>query len=329
MMTRTSKEEDAIRDAASDWLVRMQSDALTAETWSALTRWLDASPENLQAYEAVERLDAEIMVSARAVLDNLSPASDNIVAFRPRLSAPRRADHRAALAAGLAAVAVTVGFAGWRASEGSLAVYSTGPGAPRAVILADGTRIGLDANSRLAVRLGWFSRRVKLENALASFDVAKDPGRPFIISADDERVRVVGTEFVVRDYGGVVDVTVRRGVVSVSPADGGGPKASLTPGWTLRHLVNSGRTDTHRVDPDAAFAWAKGRIVCDREPVSDVVAYLSHRYATPVRLASNAASRQTFSGVLDLAGDEDDVVRRLAAYVSLTAHRSGAEIVLD
>ena len=328
-MMRTSKKGDSTRDTATDWLVRMQSDALTAEDWSALTRWLDASPDYLEAYEAVERLDAEVGLSTQAILDALAAPSNNVVFFQPRPPMTRRTDHRAAIAAGLAAVAIAVGFAGWRASEGPLTVYSTGPGAPRAVTLADGTRIGLDANSRISVRLGWFARRAKLEEAVASFDVAKDPNRPFIITADDERVRVVGTEFVVRNYGGIVDVTVRRGVVAVSPTSGVGSQARLTPGWTLRHVVNSDRSDTRRADPDAAFAWAQGRIVGDREPVADVVAYLNHRYATPVRLASNAAGGKTFSGVLDLGGDEDDVVRRLAAYVSLTAHRSATGIVLD
>lgn len=328
-MMRTARERDDLSDTATDWLVRTQSDALTANDWSELTRWLEASPDHLEAYEAIEQLDSELGVSTKAILDGLSRPAGKVLAFRPRSSPPRpRTNRRAAIAAGFAVAAIGVGFAGWRASEGPLTVYATGPGASRAIVLADGTHISLDANSKLSVRLGWFARRAKLEEAVASFDVAKDPKRPFIITADDERVRVVGTEFVVRDYAGVVGVTVRRGVVSVSPANGGG-EARLTTGWTLRHVVNSDRTETRRVDPDAAFAWTQGRVVADRQPVADVIAYLNHRYSKPIRLAPGVASRQTFSGVLDLGGDEDDVVRRLAAYVSLAVHRSATEIVLS
>ena len=329
MMTN-STTEDEIRDTATDWLVRMQSDALTAEEWSELTRWLEAAPAHLAAFEAVEALDAEIVAAAPRILAGVQPTTATVIPFRPRQKAvtPVRR-YGGAIAAGLAAVTVALGYGGWRASEGQLAVYAAGPDAPRLVVLADGSRIRLDANSRLSVRLGWFGRRATLDNAVASFDIAKDPKRPFVITADDERVRVVGTEFVVRNYGGIVDVTVRRGVVAVSPAGAGAVETRLTPGWSLRHVVKTDQTVTRRVDPSGAFAFAQGRIVCDHESLGEVVAYLNHRYATPVRLASPAAANETFSGVLDVSGDEESVVRRLASYVSLTAHRSSAEIVLD
>ncbi len=322
------KDDGTPRDAAIGWLVRMQSDAFTADDWTALTLWLDASPENLEAFEAIERLDADIVAEGPAIVARLVRPSAEILQFKPRQAEPAaRHDHRRAIAAGLVAVAIAAGFAGWKASQGVSQVYATGPGAARAITLADGTRIHLDANSRLSVRLGWFGRRAKLEEALASFDVAKDSNRPFVIEAADQMVRVVGTEFVVRDYGRVVDVSVRRGVVSVSTA-GGGPETRLTPGWSLRHVVNSETSETRRVDPDAAFAWVKGRLVCHKQPLGEIVAYLNHRYRTPIHLTAKAAAL-TFSGVLDLNGEEEDVVRRLAAYVSLTVHRSESGIVLD
>ena len=228
------KEDGTPQDAAIGWLVRMQSDAFSAGDWAALTRWLDASPENLEAFEAMERLDSDIIAERATILAGLTRPSAVILPFKPRTARPAPGrDRRRAVAAGLAAVAVAAGFAGWKASQGETQAYATGPGATRAITLADGTRIRLDANSRLSVRLGWFGRRAKLEEAVASFDVAKDPNRPFEIEAADQKVRVLGTEFVVRDYGGVVDVAVRRGLVSVSPAGGGGPETRLTPGWAL------------------------------------------------------------------------------------------------
>ena len=330
MRTRNLTDGDDRRDIAVGWLVKIQSDAVTADEWADLTRWLDESPANLAAFEAAEHIDDEITASASTILAALPAATAEILPFRRRTApAPARRDHRWAVAAGVAAVSIAVGVLGWRASEGPQTVYVAGPGAPRAVTLADGTRVRLDANSKLSVRMGWFSRQATLDQAVASFDVTKDPNRPFEIAAADQRVHVVGTEFVVRDYGGVVDVSVRRGVVTVSPLAGGPPEARLTSGWSLQHVVNSRRFETRRVDPDAAFDWTQGRLVCDRKPVGEIVGYLNHRFATPIRLASGAAADEAFSGVLDLGGQEDDVVRRLAAYLSLTVHRSAAEIVLS
>lgn len=42
---------DARREEALAWLVRVQSDVATGEDWAALNAWLEASEENLAAFE--------------------------------------------------------------------------------------------------------------------------------------------------------------------------------------------------------------------------------------------------------------------------------------
>ena len=61
------KEDGTPQDAAIGWLVRMQSDAFSAGDWAALTRWLDASPENLEAFEAMERLALVLRCASQRV----------------------------------------------------------------------------------------------------------------------------------------------------------------------------------------------------------------------------------------------------------------------
>ncbi|HLZ82005.1 MAG TPA: FecR domain-containing protein, partial [Caulobacteraceae bacterium] len=209
-----------------------------------------------------------------------------------------------------------------------LQTYRTGPGETRVIALADGSRIRLDAASTMSVRLGLFSRKVRLGDAEASFDVARDAKRPFEIAVGDQRVRVIGTEFNIRNYDGLTAVTVRRGIVAVYPSDESAqPLARLTKGSELRHIVGSARFTTRVVDPDAAFAWTQGRLVCDDLPLAEIVPYLNRRYATPIHLAPGLSQRR-FSGVLELS-DEKDVVRRLATYLSLTMRGSEREISLS
>lgn len=318
-------------DQAIAWLVRVQSDASTAEDWSALTQWLEVSSANRAAFEHHELLSAAIEDYAEAILAGIAKPSADILLFPVRMVKPATPiwnAGRSAIAAGLAAVAAFVGFGTWRASEGPLQVYRTAVGETRAIALADGSHIQMDAASTLSVRLGWFTRKVDMGDAEATFDVAKNPNRPFEIAVRDQKVRVVGTEFNIRNYDGVVNVTVRRGIVAIyQPALSNEPITRLTPGWAMRHSVGSTLSVRDHVDPDQAFAWTQGRLVCDHQRLSEIVAYLNRRYADPIHIPRSAEGR-LFTGVLAL-DDQQDVARRLAAYLSLSVHRLDRNIVLS
>jgi transmembrane sensor len=323
--------EKALRDAAIAWLVRVQSDQANSDDWTALTDWLEASDANLAAFDNVERLSAELHDQRgeiqKALL--LRPLDGGqVVSFGVRRDRRQRWLPAAAFAA--AAMVVAALMAGppiWRDFTGSPNSYQTQRGETRLLTLADGSQVRLDASSSLVVQQGWRSRRVTLVHGEASFDVTKDPARPFLIRVGDQQVRVVGTQFNIRHYDDAVDVTVRRGVVEVWPVSLGRTAAiRLVKGQTLHQAKGDASGVAQSVDPDVAFAWTEGRLIYDNRPLSEVIADLNRRYAIPIHLSAKAAS-QAFSGVLIL-DDEDAVVRRLAAYGHLKAvHREG-EIVL-
>lgn len=317
--------DDALRDQAAAWLVRVQSDAATAEDWAALTAWLEASDDHLAAFEAVEGLSDEIAAQAAGIAAAIAPEGGTVVAF----PAPRRPARRwpVLAALGMAAACLVAAPLLWNAAQGRETVYRTGPGETRDLALADGSHIRLGGGSQIRVRLGWRSRRVEMAEAEAAFDVARDPGRPFVISVGDQQVRVVGTAFNIRHFDRSVVVTVRRGVVEVrQPGLGPGPVARLTPGDELRHAEGTSGSVRARVDPRVAYGWTEGRLICRDRPLPDIVADLNRRYPRPIRLSGPAASRR-FSGILEL-GDQDLVVRRLADYLSLSVDRTDGEIIL-
>ncbi|SFK47944.1 FecR domain-containing protein, partial [Caulobacter sp. UNC279MFTsu5.1] len=216
------KAIDALRDEAVAWLVRVQSDQASADDWAALTAWLEASDDHLAAFEEVESLAAELTERASEIAPAVKPAASRVVPLR------RRALPVWSAAAAAAAIAIVVGPMVWRGYRGTPTVYQTRLGETREVALADGTHIRMDAASILEVQLGWRARRIQMDDAQATFDVAKDPNRPFLISVGDQQVRVVGAEFNIRHYDKTVRVTVRRGVVEVrQPALGPTPVARL------------------------------------------------------------------------------------------------------
>ncbi|RZI59604.1 MAG: DUF4880 domain-containing protein [Rubrivivax sp.] len=114
--------------------------------------------------------------------------------------------------------------------------YSTGIGEQRSVLLADGSRVTLNTNTRVEVDLTPERRTVRVEGGEALFEVAKDARRPFVVRALDSEVVALGTAFAVRlgepaTQGNALAVTLIEGRVSVRAASGtGGARAGAGAG---------------------------------------------------------------------------------------------------
>ena len=93
---------------------------------------------------------------------------------------------------------------------------STGTAERKTVILNDGTKVILNANSSLTVGDYNRKREVNLYGE-AFFDVKKDPSRPFIVHGGGLHIKVLGTSFNVKAYPDIhnTSVSVRTGKVRV------------------------------------------------------------------------------------------------------------------
>jgi len=331
MMSRSEDFPEAgwIAEEAASWFARLQGEAATGDDWLAFERWLQASPAHARAYERLEALwiDLDYAPVARDL------GGRPLLAARGRLvgGAVGNPGRRAWLAAGAAIAAglvAAVGIGLWTAPRAASQTYQTAAGQTRQVVLADGTRVQLNAASKITVSLGLDTRRVQMDDAEAVFDVAHDAARPFLIAVGDRQVRVVGTEFNLRHRADKVALTVRRGVVEVRPA--GAPQAQptrVTVGQQLTHTDGQSGSILKVSDSVAAFAWTSGQLIYRDQPLADVAADLSRRFAAPVRTADAQTATLRFSGVL-VTDSESDVLRRLQAFAPLRVERTADGIVL-
>jgi transmembrane sensor len=315
-------------DAAAQWFVRLQDGGAGAEDWLAFEAWLAASPAHAAAYERLEHLWVELDESAGAVTGALdAPVSleAHRTARRGRAGVSRRGwvIGGAALAASLAIAIVGPGLL----PRVLTTSYSTPPGQTRELTLADGTHVWLNASSRIDVSFPRHRRRVEMADGEAVFDVTHDPDRPFVISTGQRDVRVVGTQFNLRQREGEFALTVRRGVVEVRPSKA--PDAAPTrvaAGQRLTHKPGAPAILTAAAS-DAAFAWTNGQLVYSDAPLAEVAADLSRSLGVPVRPADAATGRLRFTGVLGL-DDKAAVLRRLEAFAGVRAERSDGAVVL-
>jgi transmembrane sensor len=251
-----------------------------------------------------------------------------------------------------AAAALVVGAAGaalWYSRSSPPTLPSPGaaasmhevatPRGQRATLrLADGTRVMLNADTRLRYprNFGGSGRDVYLEGE-AYFEVAHDSNRPFSVHTPRGVARDLGTTFTVRAYAEspTVDVVVAEGSVLLrAPASGAdaastaAPPAVLLTASMLGSIDAKGRLSVRKgIDPSDHLAWTEGRLVFVETPLRDVIPRLSRWYDIDIRMADSALAGIPFTASVTGASPES-VVRLLAASVEAGLERRGTAYVL-
>jgi len=266
-----------IERAASEWLVRLRDESVTAEDHADFDAWLSADRRHGEAFERVST-----RVSSLAAL---GPALKDALAAR---SANARTLSRRGFSMGGLAVAAAAGFAFLGFSLAAPPVYTTAVGEQRRIELRDGSTVELNTDSRLVVRFSNNAREIELTRGEAVFDVAHDASRPFIVEAAGQEVRAIGTQFAVRLDGSDVSVLVSEGVVAVSPAAATAPVAAEPTRLAAGHKLDVG-ADAAEVatlapgEIERHLTWRSGMLQFDgqtlAEAVTEVSRYTGARFA--------------------------------------------------
>lgn len=174
----------------------------------------------------------------------------------------------------------------------------TGVGGDYCLQLSDGTRVWLNATSRLDYPVNFLRReRMVRLTGEAYFEVAKDASRPFIVEANGVCTRVLGTSFNVQAYGDASDVRTAlvTGHVQVS-LQGGTQTVDLTPGHEAVWVKGAGSFRTRAVDVNKVTAWRHGQFLFDNESLETVTQMLSRWYGVQFVYDDGRHGQHTFSG---------------------------------
>ncbi|MGA0605995.1 FecR family protein [Phenylobacterium sp. VNQ135] len=306
-MTSIATRNEEVMAQASAWLARLQRQDVGEADGLAFDAWLAESPQHRDAYGAALAAWQAFDGCADAVLDELA-AEARRSARRPAPTRRWLVGGGVAIAAGLTAVAVLPTVL----DRPTVQTYATAKGQHRRVTLADGSVVDLNAETRLTVRFARRERQVELGDGQAVFDVAHDAARPFTVEASGRAVRVLGTQFDVRNRSGDVTVTVARGRVQVRPVASSktGEAFVLTPGQRLA-IARTGVAQLSAVDPQEALNWRAGRLVYRGEPLAEVVADLNRQFVEQIEVSDPALARMPVTGVIVL-DDQASVATRLA-----------------
>lgn len=203
------------------------------------------------------------------------------------------------------------------------------PRGQRAVFaLGDGTRVTLDADSRLRVLA---EREVQLLGR-AYFNVIHDSTRTFRVRTATGVVEDLGTEFVVSAFPEqpATRVVVAAGAVAVhavTAKPGEAPLATLRRGG-MAWIDSTGLARVAEVvDLSPYLAWTEGRHVFRRTPVVDVLAELGRWYDVEITVADPRLLRRRFTASFDNE-PLPEVLKVLAVSLGARVERRGRAISL-
>ena len=297
---------------AALWAARLEGSTLNATDRTALDAWLAAAPSHRTLLSSYCQFSADLELELPALV-----AAGRIA--MPSPAAPRRSAAvtwiTASAFAAAAAIAVTVWFQSPRVTPQTIA---TAVAQRQSIVLADGTRVELNARTSLQVELSRSERRVRLASGEAFFQVRKDSSRPFIVETPAGSVRVTGTTFnVLAASPSTLAVTVVEGSVAVRPAFSASSSFALTandqltassqPGATVKKLTAAALANT--------LAWRQGTIVFEDIPLAEALARFAHYHGRSI-IASATASPVRISSSVNL----DDLDGFLASLADLKPH---------
>jgi transmembrane sensor len=304
----TSHEPAAVRAEAAAWVARLRGPERDAATEAAFRRWLESDPAHAAAFD-------------RAT--DIWQAIGGAAAMTPRKPAVSR---RTPVLAGLAAAVVLGGLGGAYALRDPS--YATHVGEQRSVRLADGSRIALNTDTKVVVRYSEGRRDIRLVRGEAQFDVAKNPNRPFVVTAEGQQVRALGTSFIVRDDGKAVAVTLLEGKVSVTPvkASPATKVVTLVPGQRLRtSLAAAAIVDRPKLE--AVTAWRSGEILLDDTTLAQAVSELNRYSERPLALENEAIGALRISGIFR-SGESEAFARTISAQYQLAVIEQDGRILI-
>jgi len=361
MKNEPSPINTQIYEEASEWFVECRSGELDADTRRKFASWLRTSPEHMRAYLELAAIWNEgPRLDSMREFDGLDAAEDtarsNVIPLE-RGQTRSGSDHSSLNSNSIGRLPSRWSLAApWRAVAASVAVvallggatylysqrntYSTGTGEQRAFTLPDGSVIQLNARSRVRVDYRDAERDITLVQGQALFKVARDATRPFVVIADQTRVRAVGTQFDVYRRQTGTTVTVVEGRVAVvtaesdyQPASTPDPHVELQKGEILLGAGEQATVTAHETQQtaspniEAATAWTQQRLVFESTSLEDVAMEFNRYNARPLIIEGNPLAHLRITGTFSSA-DPASIIRFLRARPGITVSEGTDRIVV-
>lgn len=205
-------------------------------------------------------------------------------------------------------------------------------GEVRSIVLDDGSRVTLNANSAIQIprfSFGYPSREVFLQGEAEFVIVHTAANDRFRVhTANEVEVVVLGTEFVVNTRRNNTRVVLNRGKVQLRyTASDKLNTLMMKPGDCVNLATNKQpRWEHQSVDPNTAAAWKNYQYTFRQTPMPEIATLLSDNFGLTVEL-DQALAQRNVTGTFH-AQSADELLQALVELFDFTVIRQGKTIKL-
>ena len=180
-------------------------------------------------------------------------------------------------------------------------------------ILPDSTVGMLNSGSKLTYSIPFNSNRsISLEGE-AWFEVKRDQNHPFVITAGNSSVKVLGTSFNINAYPAedYIEVVLSEGKVEFK----GNLNDSTTEIYPSERLTyKNGNINKDIIDPLKYSGWKDGKLMFRGDPMEEVARRLERWYNVKVNIANKELEHYSFRGTFI-----DDTLEEVLNFLAMTS----------
>jgi transmembrane sensor len=284
-----SAEDFALDDEFQKWV--LDTDEQTNEFWS---QWIANNPHKIKEINEARELVKLAGLSpdreaTAAFLDVWEKVKNHAEQEQVQIQQPKPALGKyIAWAAAFAAVALAAVYL-FRSSPQQNVEYQTAYGEVKEFILADGSHVTLNANSKLSCIGDWGEAREVLLEGEAFFDVVhSQDDKEFVVkTVEDIAVQVLGTEFNINTRNNSFSVYLQSGKIELNAAS---QTMTLKPGDFAEfdrvhqkiNITEAGNSIENEL------AWKNNFFIYNDTPLSEIVEDIEDNFGMEVLVADSS-----------------------------------------
>lgn len=314
-----------------DLLVKHLLDLTTPSEKAAVTTWLAEKAEHQRYFEHFRLIWEESRKLAGVSTVNENDAWSR---FQQRVGANENTTRIVKMDTGFswrpilriaAVLLIMIGAAGaWYISRYRNAPLIVSSGEQiKQDVLPDGSQVTLNKQSSITYAGNSKQRSVKLEGE-AFFNVAQDPGKPFVIKVNDVTVTVLGTSFNVKSTRGKTEVIVETGAVEVTKNN----NSVQLKQHEKAVVTEQQEAPSKQSNTDELYSYYRTQtFVCNNTPLWKLVEILNEAYGVNI-VISNKDKRDLQINSTFTNSSLDSTLKVIGLTYEIAVEKQGSQIIL-
>lgn len=303
------------KEAISNRYIHFKESDFLADAY--FLEWVYSPSKELEAFwqQVIDTLpqQQENIANARLILDNTSfvthtPTDEEIEASWERhagniraLGATQPSIRRTLLRVAAILTGLVIIAGAWfmlHSGEPAQLVASTGFGELKQVLLPDGSKVDLNANSKITYK----NREVWLEGE-ALFDVTHKNSQ-FLVHTKDLTVTVLGTVFDIRQRRSKTEIVLQSGKIKLSFKNNK-EDIIMNPGQIVSYNGRQAQSVTSSTAAEKFSAWKNQRLILMDPKVSDILIYLEDNFGKKIIIEDPELNNRMVNGPILISSLDD------------------------